>query len=327
MVCLKLINEKLSKVNLSKKEGVESMSNVIETHNLQKKYKDEIVIKSFDFNLRKGEICGLIGKNGAGKSTFFKMLSGQIMSTAGKIKLFGKNDLVNARKRMGFLIEEPQFFPDLTAQQNLQYFRIQRGVVEKSKIEEVLEQVGLADQVTKKVKAYSMGMKQRLGIALCLLSSPDCLVLDEPINGLDPEGINEIRQLLLKLNQENQITILISSHILSEIQMIATRFVFFNRGEIIEDIKSMDLQKKCQKRLKLKADKHDKIAQLLERNFSNITYQCLPNQEIHIFDHLDKSEEINRLLVINDIQVSDFHLEDLRLEDYFLKLVGGSKHD
>src|SRR5699024_3525811 len=188
--------------------------------------------------LRKGEICALIGKNGAGKSTFFKMLSGQLIPDSGDIHLFGKTskEAISAKKRMGFMIESTAFFPDFTARQNLEYFRIQRGVPDKKRIYEVLQIVGLENQPKKRFGKYSVGMKQRLGIALCLLSSPDCLVLDEPINGLDAEGIMEIRKLLLQLNEEKQITIFISSHILTELQLLAKRFVFIKNGVIVEDV-------------------------------------------------------------------------------------------
>src|SRR5690625_4477829 len=241
------------------------MNTIIQTYRLTKKFKEEEVIKPIDFSLRKGDICALIGKNGAGKSTFFKMLAGQLMPTSGDIQLFGKSgkEMDYSKKRMGFMIETPEFFPDFTAIKNLEYFRMQRGVVEKKRIYEVLQIVGLANQKKKRFRDYSMGMKQRLGIALCLLSSPDCLVLDEPINGLDAEGIMEIRTLLLKLNQENQITILVSSHILTELQLLAKRFVFIKNGVIVDDLSKEDLDEKSKKQIKLKVDNPAKVAQLL----------------------------------------------------------------
>ncbi len=185
------------------------MESIIQTYQLSKIFKDVNVIKPLDFTLKKGEICALIGQNGSGKSTLFKMIAGQIYPTTGNIMLFGKTGSVipEARSRMGFLVEAPAFFPDFTATQNLEYYRIQRGVVDKHRVDEVLNIVNLTKEKKKRFKDYSVGMKQRLGIALCLLSSPDCLVLDEPINGLDAEGIREIRHLLIKLNEEKQITI------------------------------------------------------------------------------------------------------------------------
>ncbi|MCJ7841911.1 ABC transporter ATP-binding protein [Lederbergia sp. NSJ-179] len=303
------------------------MDAIIQTYRLTKTFKNEEVIKPLDFLVEKGEICALIGKNGAGKSTIFKMLAGQIMPTTGDIHLFGASgsDLVDAKKRMGFMVETPAFFPDFTARQNLEYFRIQRGVVEKKRIYEVLQIVGLANQQKKRFKDYSMGMKQRLGIALCLLSSPDCLVLDEPINGLDAEGIREMRRLLLKLNQEKQITILVSSHILTELQLLATRFVFIKDGEIVEDLDKKELDDKSRKQIQIKVDNTAKTAQVLEQAYADIQYQVLPDQVITIQNHIEEAGEINRLLIDNGVLVMEFRMEALNLESYFLGLVGDNE--
>lgn len=305
------------------------METIIQTYQLTKTFKDVTIIKPLDFSLRKGEICALIGQNGSGKSTFFKMLAGQLPQTAGDIELFGKTgkDLAQARRRMGFLVETPAFFPDFTASQNLEYFRIQRGIVEKKRVNEVLEIVGLATEKRKRFKNYSMGMKQRLGIALCLLSSPDCLVLDEPINGLDAEGIREIRNLLVKLNQEKQITIFISSHILTELQLLATRFMFIKNGVIVEDVSKDTLQEKSQKQLQLTVDNTAKTAQLLERTYVDIQFKVLPNQVIIIHNHVECSGDINRLLLNNGVSVKEFRIEARNLEEYFLELVGGNSYD
>ena len=302
------------------------MDTIIQTYQLAKTFKEDEVIKPLDFSLRKGEICAIIGKNGAGKSTFFKMIAGQLMPTTGDIHLFGKSgkEMAQAKKRMGFMIETPEFFPDFTAIQNLEYFRMQRGVVEKKRIYEVLQIVGLANQKKKRFRDYSMGMKQRLGIALCLLSSPDCLVLDEPINGLDAEGIMEIRTLLLKLNQENQITILVSSHILTELQLLAKRFVFIKNGVIVDDLSKEDLDNKSKKQIRLKVDNPAKVAQLLEQAYANIDYKILPNQIVTIQNHVENGSEINRLLIENGVVVMEFRIEALNLEEYFLGLVEGN---
>src|SRR5699024_8586011 len=244
-------------------------------------------------------------------------------------QLFGKSgkEEDQAKQRMGFMIETPVFFPDFTAKQNLEYFRIQRGVVEKKRIYEVLEIVGLANEKKKRFRDYSMGMKHRLGIALCLLSSPDCLVLDEPINGLDAEGIMEIRKLLLKLNQEKQITIFISSHILTELQLLAERFVFIKHGEIVEDVSEKALKEKSKKQIQLKVDDPAKAAQLLERTYADIQYKALPDNIITILNHVDKASEMNHLFVNNGVLVKEFRIESLNLEEYFLGLVEGIHHD
>lgn len=305
------------------------METIIQTYQLTKTFKDTTIIKPLDFSLQKGEICALIGQNGAGKSTFFKMLAGQLMPTAGDIHLFEKTgrDVAQARRRMGFLVETPVFFPDFTASQNLEYFRIQRGVVEKKRVDEVLEIVSLRKEKRKRFKDYSMGMKQRLGIALCLLSNPDCLVLDEPINGLDAEGIREIRNLLVKLNQEKQITIFISSHILTELQLLASRFVFIKNGVIVEDVSKDSLQEKSQKQLQLTVDDTAKTAQLLEQTYVDIQFKVFPNQVLIIHNYVECSGDINRLLLDNGVSVREFRIEARNLEEYFLELVGGNGHD
>lgn len=304
------------------------MDAVIQTYQLRKSFNGREILKPLDFTLKKGEICALIGKNGAGKSTFFKLLAGQIMPTSGEIQLFAQSGeaLNQARKRFGFMIETPAFFPDFTAMQNLEYFRIQRGVADKKRIHEVLEIVGLAHEGKKRFQDFSMGMKQRLGIALCLLGSPDCLVLDEPINGLDAEGIIEIRRLLRDLNLEKQVTLLISSHILTELEQLATRFVFIKNGVIVEDAGKAALEQKSMKRIQLIVDNPAKAAQLLERNFSGIEYNVLPGQGMTIHNYVESGGEINRLLVNNGVLVKEFRIEALKLEDYFLEFVEGARH-
>lgn len=231
--------------------------------------------------------------------------------------------LDKARKRMGFIIEFPAFFPDFTAVQNLEYFRMQRGVAEKKRIHEVLEIVRLTNAKHKKFHTYSMGMKQRLGIALCLLSSPDCLVLDEPINGLDSEGIVEIRKLLLKLNQEHHITILVSSHILTELQLIADRFVFIKKGVITEDVSKKQLEEKSENQLHMQVDNVAKAAQVLENHYPSIQYDVMPEEKIVIYNHIKDAAAINKLLITNDIIVTAFHTETYKLEEYFLDIVEG----
>ncbi|MFC5734704.1 ATP-binding cassette domain-containing protein [Cytobacillus gottheilii] len=304
------------------------MDSIIQTYQLTKKFKNETVLKPLDFTLKKGEICALIGKNGAGKSTFFKILAGQQMPSSGEVHLFGKSgrELEKAKRRIAFMVETPAFFPDFTAVQNLEYFRIQRGIVDKKRVYEVLEIVGLKQEKKKRFRDYSMGMKQRLGIALCLLGNPDCLVLDEPINGLDVEGIMEIRQLLKKLSQENQITILISSHILTELNLLANRFVFIKNGVIVEDLSKVLLEEKSKKQILITVDDSAKAVQLLERAYADIQLKVLPDHEIAIQNHVENSGKLNRLLVENGVMVKQFSIKTLDLEEYFLGLVGGDQH-
>ena len=215
------------------------------------------------------------------------------------------------------MIETPDFIPNFNAYQNLHYFSIQRGVTNKEKIENILAQVGLKN-VTKKIRQYSLGMKQRLGIALALLTGPDLLVLDEPINGLDAEGIKEFRDLILKLNKEQGITILISSHILNELQQLAYRFVFIEDGKIIEDISKEQLLNKGKQQLIVKVDSPDDAVRILEQNIDNIKYKVLHNKTIAIDPSRVESSYINKLLLNNDVAVEEFKMETTNLEDYFL---------
>lgn len=301
------------------------MSKVIKTVNLDKTYKEVKAIDSVNLDINSGDICALIGKNGAGKSTLFKMLSGQVLPTNGEIELFGfsKNELSKGRQRIGFMIEEPAFIDNFTAKQNLEYFRIQRGVVEKKRIDEVLHIADLENTGKKKFKQFSMGMKQRLGLALALLASPDCLVLDEPTNGLDAEGINEIRRLMLRLNEEEGLTILISSHILSELQLVSNRFIFINKGKIVEDISKKELDEKCRKQIKIQVNNPSKALQSLEESFPDIALTVLDGDWIRVENHLEESASLNQLLMKNGVEVREIAVENVSLEDYFLKLVEG----
>ncbi|MGK0555280.1 ATP-binding cassette domain-containing protein [Macrococcus capreoli] len=298
------------------------MESIIRTHQLEKTFDTNKGLKPLDFELFKGEICAIIGKNGAGKSTFFKLLSGQIKPTGGEMTFFDNTstDLNRARKRMGFMIESPEFFADLTAYENLNYFRIQRGISSKDAVKRAIETVDLAKYPATRFKEYSMGMKQRLGLALTLMTGPDCLILDEPINGLDAEGISDIRKLLIKLNKEQDITILISSHILAELQLIATRFVFIDKGQVIENISRDALHSKNQKALKLVVDKPARAARILEESFTDLKYTVLPDDTLKLENHVEDASQINRILMHHDIEVKAIMTETNSLEEYFLNL-------
>ncbi|WP_265458584.1 ABC transporter ATP-binding protein [Enterococcus sp. HY326] len=298
---------------------------IIQTQHLSKVYKNGSGITDINFTLEQGEICGLIGKNGAGKSTLFKCLAGRTAATEGSFQLFESSNLTGKRHKMSFLIETPAFFDDFTATQNLEYFRRQRGITNQNRVAEVIEIVGLSDARKKIFAEYSLGMQQRLGIALALLASPDCLVLDEPINGLDAQGINDFRRLLKRLNQEQQITILISSHILAELELLANRFVFLHQGKLVEDLSQADLLTKTRKSLQLQVDNPSQAVQILERSYSDIRYQVLPDNWLVLENHLEESGTINRLLSQGNITVEEMHKSGGSLEDYFLDLVEEEK--
>ncbi|UBH12842.1 ABC transporter ATP-binding protein [Macrococcus armenti] len=298
------------------------MEAIIRTHQLEKTFKTNKGLKPLDFQLFKGEICAIVGKNGAGKSTFFKLLAGQLQPSGGEVVFFdyAAQESNRARKRMGFMIESPEFFADLTAYENLNYFRLQRGISSKDAIKRAIEAVDLAKYPATRFKEYSMGMKQRLALALTLMTGPDCLVLDEPTNGLDAEGISDIRKLLLKLNKEQDITILISSHILSELQLVATRFLFIDKGQVIEDITREELHNRNRKSLKLMVDHPSRAARVLEESFADLKYTVLPDNTLKLDNHVEDAAQINRILMQHDIDVKEIMTETNSLEDYFLSL-------
>ena len=211
---------------------------ILETHNLTKKYKSFVALDNANIQISKGDIYGLIGRNGAGKTTLMKLITTLANKTSGDFKLFGKKDteLTETKRRIGCLIENPAFFPNLSAVENLKYYAIQKGIVDKKQIDETINLVGLTEAKKKKFKTYSLGMKQRLGIALALVGFPNLVILDEPLNGLDPQGIVEFRKIIARLNSERKITFIISSHILGELSKIATDYVIIHNGVLIEQI-------------------------------------------------------------------------------------------
>lgn len=304
------------------------MNLVIKTKDLSKKYKDNHGLLPTNFELHKGEVCALIGRNGAGKSTFFKLLANQIKADSGDIELFNKkSDIKNQmRKRIGFMIEHPDFINNFTAFQNLKYFIIQRGISNTKDITEVLKAVEL-ENVNKKFKTYSLGMKQRLGLALALLNGPDLLILDEPINGLDAQGIKDFRNLILRLNQEHGITFLLSSHILNELQQVADRFVFIDKGKIIKDISKEKLTQESKQQLLIRVDNTSKTSQVLEENIKNIDYRVINAQEIIVYQSSIDYNLINKILIENNIDVYEFKIEVSNLEDYFLNIKRGDEID
>lgn len=300
---------------------------ILSTKNLTKKYNSVSAVNNVNLEIRQGEIYGLVGKNGAGKTTLLRMLTGQAFATEGTISLFGEESgekLNKGRRRIGAIIEAPSFYSYMSAEQNLEYYRIQRGIPGKNSVREALEEVGLTDTGNKKYKSFSLGMKQRLGLALALMNKPELLLLDEPINGLDPFGIVEIRNLLIKLNHEKNITILISSHILSELSNLVTNYGFIDNGLLIKQISAEDLSKECNKYLELKVDKVDIMAALLEKKLGCTSYKITPDYSFHIYDYMEQPSKISELAVTNGIAVNQLMVKDINLENYFIQLVGGN---
>ena len=244
------------------------MSYVLQTSNLTKKYKKQTALNNVNINIKKGDIYGLIGKNGAGKTTLMKIVCGLIHSTHGEIKLFESTDLNKQRKRIGCVIEQPVIYPLMTAREILTYYNKLLGISDYSNIDDLLELVGLENAGNKKTKNFSLGMKQRLSIAISLIGNPDFLILDEPINGLDPSGILEIRELLLKLNYERDITILISSHILGELTKVTTKYGIIKDGNLIDEFESKDLEIRCKRYISLKVDDTDKATYIIKNHIN-----------------------------------------------------------
>ncbi|MBU3135767.1 ATP-binding cassette domain-containing protein [Clostridium gasigenes] len=303
---------------------------VLKTKGLTKKYGKNTAVNSVNLQIKKGSIYGLVGKNGAGKTTILRMIGGLTVPSGGEMELFGESSkagLNKSRSRIGCIIETPSFYPYLSATKNLEYYRIQRGIVEKDCVEQVLKIVALEKVGTKKFKNFSLGMKQRLGLAFAIMMSPDLLILDEPINGLDPSGIIELREILLRLNREKNTTIIISSHILSELEHIATEYGFINNGEFLEQVSAKELNAKCKHYLSIKVNDTKKAVVALEKNLDVKEYEVLNDNEITIYDKVDIPEKVAEILIKNDILLYSLNQNNITLEDYFMKLIGGKKND
>lgn len=295
---------------------------VLQTNNLTKKYKDFVALDNATITIHKGDIYGLIGRNGAGKTTLMKTITTLTNKTGGSFSLFGsEEELTESKRRIGCLIESPAFFDNLTAYQNLKYYSIQKGIVDEKQIDKVLKTVDLYKEKNKKFKKFSLGMKQRLGIAFAILDNPDFIILDEPINGLDPIGIKEIRDTLKRLNEEEKITILISSHILSELYLIANHFCFIDKGRIIKDVSKEELDLECSKCIVIRTKDVKKATVVLEKELSTTNYKVIDNTEIRLYDYLENSAKVNKTLLSNDIDIMGIYESGISLEDYFDSLI------
>ncbi|MGM9988358.1 MAG: ABC transporter ATP-binding protein [Bacillaceae bacterium] len=302
---------------------------ILQTHSLSKKYKDKFAVDNVNMTIRKGQIYGFIGQNGAGKTTFIRIVTGLIHATSGEVSLLGgtsKAELEEARKHVGSLVESPSFYENMTARENLEFSRLVRNIPGKECIDEVLALVGLHDVEKKKVKNFSLGMKQRLGIANALLGNPRLLILDEPINGLDPISIVEIRELLKKMNREKEVTIIISSHILGELSELATHYGIIDNGKLIQQISAKELQEKCRQYIEIEVDDTEHAIILLEQQFDSIEYEVYPNQVIRVYNYLENVGEMNKLLSKNNLTVNKIVLKGQNLEEYFVQVVGGAHH-
>lgn len=299
---------------------------ILKTNNLTKTYKNTKALQNINMTIRKGQIYGFIGENGAGKTTLMRLIAGLAVKNSGNIELFGETEeekIEHVRKRMGVMIEAPALYQHRTAYENMEINRIQRGIPGKESIEKALRTVGLTEIKNKKVKNFSHGMKQRLGIAMALLGDPEFLVLDEPINGLDPTGIIEIRELLKKINEENGVTILISSHILSELYQLANCYGIIHKGRLIEQITADELNSRCRKLLQIKVDDTAKAAVIMNKKLSTTNFEVMPDNIIHLYEYVDCAGKVSTALSKEGISVEQIMPKGDDLETYFSKVIGG----
>ena len=299
------------------------MKDIIVTQNLTKMYGDKAAVSSMDMHVKQGDIYGFIGRNGSGKSTTLKMLCGLAFPTQGCIRVFGQSlSQESVRKRIGVLIESPGLEGGRSAYENMYLKASLMGIVDPDKeIRELLTFTGLNPDNKKLVKRYSMGMKQRLGIALALLGGPDLLILDEPINGLDPEGMNQLRSLLLDLNQKKGVTILVSSHILGELSKMATRYGIIKDGCLVKEISKEELSAECKDYLYLKTSDSKMAAVLLEEKLGIQNYEVRTEGEIRIYQKADPGD-ITTVMTSAGIPVYAIYSHQQDLEGYFLDLMG-----
>lgn len=296
------------------------MDSVLQTTNLVKRFGKKAAVNNVSMCINRGEIYGFIGRNGAGKTTFMRTVLGLANATSGNILLFGEKPSLSTGKRIGSLIEAPGLYGDRTAFENMKRFALLSDVSD-DEIMKILDFVGLSDTANKKVSAFSLGMKQRLGIAVALLGEPEFMILDEPINGLDPAGMKEVRDLIIKLNTEKQMTFLISSHLLDELSKIATKYGIINNGCLIEEFTAAQLQERCRHKLIILVNDTNKAAEILS--------SVVPTKDIKIysdavvlFSHIEERAQLNRLLVENGLDVSGLMTESDTLEKYFMERIG-----
>lgn len=303
---------------------------VLETRSLSKKYNASFALKDCSITIERGQIYGLVGKNGAGKTTLMRLICGQSGATSGTLALFGKSDgrtLVESRTRIGCMIETPAFYPNFSAKKNLKIYCMKKGIPETGQIDEILQFVGLAEAGRKHFSQFSLGMKQRLGLALALLGNPEFLVLDEPTNGLDPIGIAEMRDMIVKLNREKNVTVLLSSHILKEMSMMATHYGFIDRGHVLAQLSGLELMNHCREAIQLKVSETERACAVLEQFCGCSNYRVLTEGEILCYDNVDHPEQLNRELVENGVEVYALTNEGRDLEKFFIDLVkGGAAH-
>lgn len=301
-------------------------SSILKISKVTKKYKNTNVLDNVTMTIKKGQIYGLIGLNGAGKSTLIRIITGLVSEDSGSIELFGEHEkykIEHSRKRIGAIIETPGLYENKTVYENIHINRIQKGIPGEDCIEKVLDMVGLNDKRDKKVKTLSLGTKQILGIAMALLGEPEFLILDEPINGLDPIRIIEIRELLKRLNEEYGVTMLISSHILGELYHIANHYGIIHKGKLIEEITMDELNDRCKKFIHIKVNNAANAAVILNKKLNTLNYNVLPGNVIKLYDYIEESGKVTEILVKEGVTVEQIMPMGEDLETYFAQVIGG----
>jgi len=302
------------------------MSYVLQTKSLSKIYGGRKVVDNVSINVKKGDIYGFIGKNGAGKTTLMRMICGLTTASSGKIELFGISNLEAGRKKMGSTIENPALHSTMTAMENMEVQRRTLGIKDKQICVQLLKLTGIDDTGKKKVKNFSLGMKQRLMIALTLLGNPEFIILDEPTNGLDPIGISETLAFLQHLSENQGIAILISSHILGELEKIATHYGVIHQGKLVDEFSAETLSQRCSENLVLYINNPQKAAHIIKEKFPDSKCQLLSETTLMIDGYVEKSGIISKALVEAGVIVNGVVPKGENLEDYFLKLMGGHGH-
>lgn len=302
--------------------------NAIETRALTKKYGDKLVVDHCNLAVKKGEVYGFVGHNGAGKSTIMKMIAGLIAPTDGTVLITGKDiSGKDVPARIGVLIENPGLYPHMTALDNMMMKALCLGVIEpKKECLRLLDTVGLHNLGKKKAGRFSMGMKQRLGLALALLGSPDILLLDEPLNGLDPEGVREIRNLIIDLNREHGVTVLVSSHALEQLEKMATQYGVIRGGRIIRQFSAQEMEEECREYLHVRTSNSSRTVALLTEHLPKADIRTLDHGLIEIRGERETKRVAHVLNPVSDIEILELYVRNRNTEDYFVELMGGISH-
>jgi ABC-2 type transport system ATP-binding protein len=313
-------------MKLAKKKECFMSEYVLRTKGLSKRYGSQMALDNVGVEIRRGSIYGLIGLNGAGKSTFMRSVCGLITPTAGEVELFGRTGsaaMADGRRRIGQLIESPALYPNMSAAENLEMQRLVSGVPGKSRIDEILSVVGLEGAGRKKSKNFSLGMRQRLALGVALISNPEFLILDEPVNGLDPKGIIEMRELMRRLAEDRGITLLVSSHLLDELAHVATHFGIINQGRLIKQLSAEELAQDSRRYIRIVTDDVPGATALLTQNFAVRDFRAVSAGELRVYEQLERVAEMNAAMNAAGLRVSGIGVKEQELEDYFVGLISG----